>query len=118
MIIIEKSSHSNYIYFNDISFGKNYSDHMLYCQFTNGKWEYPIIKKFGEITVSPISLVFHYGQAIFEGMKAYKDKDGNVFLFRPFENFNRINSSAKRLEMPLISKSIFIDGLKQLLYID
>ncbi|ANO35721.1 branched-chain amino acid aminotransferase [Candidatus Karelsulcia muelleri] len=118
MIIIEKSSQSSYIDFNDISFGKNYSDHMFYCKFNNGKWEDPIIKKFGEITVSPISLVFHYGQAIFEGMKAYKDKDGNVFLFRPFENFNRINSSAKRLEMPLIDKSIFIDGLKQLLYID
>ncbi len=119
-MIIEKiyKSRINKIDFNDISFGNHYSDHMLYCNFKNGKWENPIIKPFGKITVSPISLVFHYGQAIFEGMKAYKDKLENVFLFRPMENFNRMNSSAKRLKMPLISKSIFIDGLKKLINLD
>uniref|UniRef100_UPI0032B2426A branched-chain amino acid aminotransferase n=1 Tax=Candidatus Karelsulcia muelleri TaxID=336810 RepID=UPI0032B2426A len=119
-MIIENLYHSRIdkIDFNDISFGNHYSDHMFSCKFENGKWKNPIIIPFGEITVSPLSLVFHYGQAIFEGMKAYKDKSGNVFLFRPFENFYRLNSSAKRLEMPLISKSLFIDGLKKLLSID
>ncbi len=104
--------------FNDISFGNHYSDHMFFSEFRNGKWKNSIIKPFGNIWVSPISLVFHYGQAVFEGMKAYKDKNEEVFLFRPEENFKRINRSAIRLEMPPIPESIFMNGLKKLIDID
>jgi len=104
--------------FKNLSFGNYYSDHMFYCKFINGKWKKPIIKPFNNLKFSPITLVFHYGQAIFEGMKAYKDKKNNVFLFRPEENFKRMNNSAKRLEMPLIPKSIFIQGIKTLIKID
>lgn len=104
--------------FNNLKFGNFYSDHMFYSEFKNGKWKNSIIKPFGNIEISPISLVFHYGQAVFEGMKAYKDKNKEVFLFRPEENFKRINRSAKRLEMPNIPKDIFIDGIKKLIDID
>ncbi len=104
--------------FNNISFGNHYSDHMFTSECRNGKWINAIIKPFGNMIFSPISLVFHYGQAVFEGMKAYKDKKEEVFLFRPEENFKRINKSAKRLSMPKIPKYIFMDGLKKLIDID
>ncbi|WP_185871800.1 branched-chain amino acid aminotransferase [Blattabacterium cuenoti] len=104
--------------FNDIAFGNQYSDHMFCSEFKNEKWKNSIIKPFGDIMFSPTSLVFHYGQAVFEGMKAYKDKNEEVFLFRPEENFRRLNKSAVRLEMPIIPENIFMNGLKQLIDID
>ncbi len=104
--------------FNNISFGNHYSDHMFCSEFKNGKWKNSMIKPFGDIMLSPISPVFHYGQAVFEGMKAYKDKKNHVFLFRPKENFNRINQSAIRLEMPKIPEYIFMEGLQRLIDID
>ncbi|WP_185873443.1 branched-chain amino acid aminotransferase [Blattabacterium cuenoti] len=117
---VEKTIYSRIknINFNNISFGKYYSDHMFSSEFKNGKWINSIIKPFGKILLSPISLVFHYGQAVFEGMKAYKDKDNKVFLFRPKENFKRINKSAIRLEMPPIPEDIFMNGLRKLIDID
>lgn len=117
---IEKTLHSRIdeIDFNNISFGNHCSDHMFFSEFRNGEWKNSIIKPFENINISPKSLVFHYGQAVFEGMKAYKDKNEEVFLFRPEENFKRINRSAKRLEMPYIPESIFMNGLKKLIDID
>ncbi|WP_185860878.1 branched-chain amino acid aminotransferase [Blattabacterium cuenoti] len=104
--------------FNNIIFGNQYSDHMFCCEFENEEWKNSIIKPFGNIILSPVSLVFHYGQAVFEGMKAYKDKNEEVFLFRPKENFKRINRSAIRLEIPPIPEKIFMNGLKKLIDID
>ncbi len=104
--------------FDNIIFGNHYSDHMFCSEFKHGKWMNSIIKPFGNIILSPISLVFHYGQAVFEGMKAYKDKKEEVFLFRPKENFKRINRSAIRLEMPSIPENIFMNGLIKLIDID
>ncbi|WP_041936025.1 branched-chain amino acid aminotransferase [Blattabacterium sp. (Nauphoeta cinerea)] len=117
---IEKTLHSRIVKmdFNNIDFGNQYSDHMFCSEFKNGKWKNSIIKPFGKIMFSPISLVFHYGQAVFEGMKAYKDKNEEVFLFRPEENFKRMNRSAARLEMPSIPENIFMNGLKKLIDID
>ncbi|BBA17125.1 branched-chain amino acid aminotransferase [Blattabacterium cuenoti] len=117
---IEKTSHSRIrkMNFKNIDFGNQYSDHMFCSEFKNGKWKNSIIKPFGKIMFSPISLVFHYGQAVFEGMKAYKDKNEEVFLFRPEENLKRINRSAARLEMPTIPENIFMIGLKNLINID
>ncbi|ACY40462.1 branched-chain amino acid transaminase [Blattabacterium sp. (Blattella germanica) str. Bge] len=117
---IEKTLHSRIgeMDFNNISFGNQYSDHMFCSEYKNGKWKNSIIKPFGNIMFSPISPVFHYGQAVFEGMKAYKDKNEEVFLFRPEENFKRINRSAIRLEMPPIPEYIFMNGLKKLIDID
>ncbi|WP_185858115.1 branched-chain amino acid aminotransferase [Blattabacterium cuenoti] len=117
---IEKTLHSRIqkMDFNNIIFGNQYSDHMFCSEFKNGKWIHSIIKPFGNIMFSPISLVFHYGQAVFEGMKAYKDRNEEVFLFRPEENFKRMNKSAFRLEMPAIPENIFMNGLKKLIDID
>ncbi len=104
--------------FNNISFGKQCADHMFCSEYINKTWKNSIIKPFGNIMFSPISPVFHYGQAVFEGMKAYKDKNEEVFLFRPKENLKRINRSAKRLEMPTIPENIFMNGLNKLIDID
>ncbi|WP_185858682.1 branched-chain amino acid aminotransferase [Blattabacterium cuenoti] len=117
---IEKTLQSRIreIDFDNISFGSQYSDHMFCSEYIDGKWKNSMIKPFGNIGISPVSLVFHYGQAVFEGMKAYKDKNEEVFLFRPEENFKRINRSSIRLEMPYIPKYIFMNGLKKLIDID
>lgn len=119
-MLIEKISRSNIsqVNFKNLEFGRYYSDHMLYCRYKDNTWEEPIIKPFDKINFYPNTLVFHYGQAVFEGMKAYKDHNGKIILFRPEENWKRINKSAKRLQMPQISKEIFIEGIKALIKLD
>ncbi|MGX6961045.1 MAG: branched-chain amino acid aminotransferase [Candidatus Karelsulcia muelleri] len=102
----------------EIPFGKYYTDHMLFCEYRNDLWKEPQIKPFGNFIFFPNTLVFHYGQAIFEGMKAFKDRKNNIFLFRPLEHFQRFNISAKRLEMPVIPKKMFLEGLINLLKLD
>ena len=104
--------------FDNLPFGSVYSDHMLTCDFVNGKWQEPKIVPFAPITLDPSAKIFHYGQSIFEGMKAYKDADDNVMLFRPLDNCKRLNKSAERLVIPEIPEDIFMDGLKALLEVD
>jgi branched-chain amino acid aminotransferase len=104
--------------FNNLGFGNTFSDHMLICDYTNGEWDAPEIVPFQPISLMPSSKIFHYGQSIFEGMKAYKDKDFNTWLFRPDENFKRLNKSAKRLAIPELPKPVFFEGLKALLKLD
>jgi branched-chain amino acid aminotransferase len=104
--------------FEDITFGNTFSDHMLQCDFRNGQWETPVIKPYEPFMIDPSAKVFHYGQAIFEGMKSYKDDNDDVWLFRPEENLDRFNKSAVRLAMPEVPEEIFIDGLKKLLQIE
>lgn len=104
--------------FTDLPFGKYFSDHMLVCHFKNGAWQEPEILPYGKVSV-PYSLhALHYGQAAFEGMKAYRRVDGGVSIFRPLANFNRLNRSGDRLLMPAIPEDVFMDGLKELLKID
>ena len=114
---VEKSNISS-VDFDNLPFGSVYSDHMLTCDFVNGKWQSPKIEPFAPISLMPSAKIFHYGQSIFEGMKAYKDKDENIMLFRPEENWKRLNKSAKRLVIPEIPEYIFMDGLKALLELD
>ena len=104
--------------FSNLVFGKVFSDHMFLADNKNGKWLDPQIIPYQALPYEPSAKVFHYGQAVFEGMKSYKDKNGNVFLFRPEENFKRINNSAKRLGMPEIPKEYFMEGLKNLVKLD
>lgn len=104
--------------FSNLVFGKLFSDHMLVADFIDGKWQTPKIMPYQPLTYEPSAKVFHYGQAVFEGMKAYKDTNGNLFLFRPEDNFKRINRSAERLGMPPIPKDYFIDGIKELVKLD
>ena len=104
--------------FSNLVFGRVFSDHMFLADYENGNWLAPTIIPYQALPYEPSCKVFHYGQAVFEGMKAYKDKNGKVFLFRPEENWKRINNSAKRLGMPEIPKEYFMDGIKTLVDLD
>lgn len=102
----------------NIQFGKIYSDHMLVADFENGKWGQPQILPYGNISMSPSTTFIHYGQSIFEGVKAYKNQNNEVAIFRPEENWKRFNVSAQRLAMPTIPEEIFVQGMKQLIALD
>ena len=119
-MIIQKSSNPRIATFDpdNFSFGNTFIDHMVICEYENGKWGDVKIVPYGAIGFTPAMMGVNYGQACFEGMKAYKDKDGQIFLFRPEKNFQRINKSAKRLAIPEISEEIFMEGLKALVDID
>ncbi|EEI92660.1 branched-chain-amino-acid transaminase [Sphingobacterium spiritivorum ATCC 33300] len=104
--------------FNNLKFGKYFSDHMLVAEYENGEWTDVSVVPFGDLTISPSMSALHYGQAIFEGIKAYKFEDGTVSIFRPEKNWERFNKSAARLEMPEVPEEIFIGGLKKLLQVD
>jgi branched-chain amino acid aminotransferase len=104
--------------FNNIEFGKIFSDHMLVADFKDGAWQSPEIVPYGNMSMSPATSAIHYGQAIFEGMKAYRSADGDILLFRPYDNFRRLNISAERMCIPPISEEIFMQGLEQLLRLD
>jgi branched-chain amino acid aminotransferase len=104
--------------FKNLGFGSVFSDHMLVCDYKNGAWGTPEIIPFEPISLMPSAKIFHYGQSIFEGMKAYKDSDKKTWLFRPDENFKRFNISAKRLSIPELPEAVFMEGLKALLKVD
>ena len=117
---IEKATTSkiNQVDFNNLSFGNVFADHMVVCDFRNGTWETPKIVPYQPITLEPSSKIFHYGQSIFEGMKAYKDAEGQVWMFRPENNLERLNISANRMSIPEIPKEYFIESLRALLKLD
>lgn len=104
--------------FENLRFGAKFTDHMLVCEYKNDSWQQLEILPYSPISISPSARVFHYGQAIFEGMKAYKDEKDEVWLFRPDQNFERFNKSAVRLAMPEIDVDRFIGGLKELLKVE
>ncbi|HEX8330611.1 MAG TPA: branched chain amino acid aminotransferase, partial [Hymenobacter sp.] len=104
--------------FDQLEFGKAFSDHMFAVDFRDGEWQEPQIVPYGEMVVSPANSALHYGQAIFEGMKAYHQHDGGVALFRPFDNWARLNSSAERMCMPTIPEDLFMQGLRELVKLD
>ncbi|MES2545761.1 MAG: branched-chain amino acid aminotransferase [Bacteroidota bacterium] len=109
------SSKIDSIDFENITFGNTFTDYMLVCDFKNGEWQKPQITPYEPFLLDPSSKVFHYGQAIFEGMKAYKDENDDVWLFRPDQNFERFNKSANRMAMPEVPESVFMNGLTQLI---
>jgi branched-chain amino acid aminotransferase len=117
-IISASNSKINSVDFENLTFGNVFTDHMLICDFKEGTWQKPFIQPYAPFTIDPSAKVFHYGQAIFEGMKAYKDQEDAVWLFRPEENFHRFNKSATRMAMPEVPESIFMGGLKKLLQLD
>ncbi len=105
--------------FNNMEFGKQFSDHMLVADYKDGAWQTPQIVPYGNMEISPATSALHYGQAIFEGMKAYRNnQDNSLYLFRPLENFKRMNLSAERMCMPALPEDIFMQGLEQLLRLD
>ncbi len=105
--------------FDNLAFGKTFSDHMFICEYYDGKWQSAKIQPYQNLSLSPACNVFHYGQAIFEGMKAYyKADESGVVLFRPEKNWARLNKSAIRMSMPEVPKELFMEGLKKLLHLD
>ncbi|GGG19952.1 branched-chain amino acid aminotransferase [Pontibacter amylolyticus] len=104
--------------FNNIEFGKIFADHMLVADYKDGAWQNPEIVPYGNMPLSPATSALHYGQAIFEGMKAYKNAEGEILLFRPFDNFRRLNISGDRMCIPELPEEIFMQGLEQLLRLD
>ena len=119
-IAIEKAQRSkiDQVDFDNLSFGSVFTDHMLVCDYRNGGWEAPKIVPYQPISLEPSAKIFHYGQSIFEGMKAYKDIDGGVWLFRPLDNCRRLNISAKRIAIPELPEAYFMDGLTTLLRLE
>jgi branched-chain amino acid aminotransferase len=113
-----QSSRIDQVDFDNLVFGKVFTDHMFECDYIDGAWQNPTVKPYGPLTISPAAKVFHYGQAVFEGMKAYKDDNGKVFLFRPDENQRRINKSSKRMAIPEFPKELFFEALHKLIDID
>ncbi len=104
--------------FESLAFGKDFTDYMLEADYKNGEWTDVEIKPFQPISFLPSMAALHYGQAIFEGVKAYKHADGSAYIFRPFENFKRFNISAKRMQMPEVPEGIFMDGIRQLIALE
>jgi branched-chain amino acid aminotransferase len=108
----------NDIPLENIPFGKYFTDHMLEADYANGEWKNVSIKPYQPLSLDPSLAALHYGQAIFEGIKAYKDEEGNAFVFRPYENYARFNKSAERMNMPAVPEEIFMEGLRKLIALD
>lgn len=104
--------------FNNLPFGQVFTDHMFLADFENGEWKNFELVPYGPIPMSPAISALHYGQAIFEGMKAYKLESGEISIFRADKNFKRFNISAERMAMPTISEEIFMQGICSLIELD
>ncbi len=105
--------------FDNLVFGKTHSDHMFVMDYIDGQWSIPEIIPYQPFSYEPNLAVFHYGQSVFEGLKAYKfPETGAIKLFRPEEHIRRFNISAERLCMPVVDENIFLEALKQLITVD
>lgn len=105
--------------FDKLEFGRTFTDHMFMMDYTEGKgWHDPRIVPYQPITLDPAATIFHYGQTVFEGLKAYLTKDEKVFLFRPNKNFERLNRSSARLCMPELDEELALSALKQLIEVE
>ena len=102
----------------NIPFGKYMTDHMLEADYEDGEWKTPVIRPYEALLMQPSLAAIHYGQAIFEGVKAYKNPAGEPCIFRPADNFKRFNNSAERMQMPQVPEDIFMEGMKQLIKLD
>tara|TARA_Y100000766_G_scaffold213453_1_gene185073 strand:+ start:514 stop:1578 length:1065 start_codon:yes stop_codon:yes gene_type:complete len=113
-----KSSRLNDVDFENIQFGRVFSDHMFVADYTGGEWQNFEILPFQNLDYNPAFNSLHYGQSVFEGMKAHLDDNNNVVLFRPMDNFARLNKSCERLCMATIDPQIMLDGLSELVKLD
>ena len=104
---------------DQLGFGQYFTDHMFLMDYTEGQgWHDPRIIPYQPLALDPSCMVFHYGQTVFEGMKAYLTKDEEVLLFRPDQNFKRLNNSNDRLCIPHIDEELALEALKQLIKLD
>lgn len=114
---IEESRIDNYDIDNP-GFGRVFSDHMLQASYVDNGWQTPVIEPYGNIEITPALNVFHYGQAVFEGLKAYYVDNETINLFRPRVNYERFVNSCKRLCIPPVDEETFIGGIEQLVKLD
>ncbi|WP_232826937.1 branched-chain amino acid aminotransferase [Chitinophaga deserti] len=119
-IKVTKTSRSSLpeVDFEHLVFGKKYADHMLVADFDGKEWSNAEIVPFQPFTVSPSNAAWHYGQAIFEGIKAYNDQQGHPMIFRPYDNYARFNKSAERMGMPDVPEWLFVGGMAMLIDLD
>lgn len=103
---------------SNLKFGSVFSDHQFRMDFDNGRWSAGVIEPFGDMAMNPAAMVLHYGQAIFEGMKAFRQEDGGIALFRPDANISRLNVSADRMCMPAVDEGLFMEALQELVRLD
>ena len=115
---IKHSSRAQEIDINNIAMGLAFTDHMFICDYENGQWNNPRIEPLATIATHPAAMALHYGQAIFEGLKATLGKDKSPLLFRPDQNAKRLNLSADRMGMPDFPEDLFVEGLKRLVAIE
>lgn len=115
-IPVRRASHSRLeeVDWDNLELGLYNSDHMLVCDYAEGGWSGPEIVPFGPFSLLPTTLAFHYGQTIFEGMKAFRTEDGRISIFRPDKHYERLVRSAGRLCMPVVSQELFREGLRRL----
>lgn len=104
--------------FDELVFGRTFTDHMVVCEFKNGKWGEMEIGPLRSFDMHPATHALHYGQAVFEGLKAYRTDDGKVNLFRVKDNISRLNRSAERLHMPSIDEDRMLEALQKWLSLD
>jgi len=114
---VENSAIAN-VDWGNLAFGRIFTDHMLMMDYADGQWQEPSIVPFQSIPMHPGMSSIHYGQSIFEGLKAYRHADGRVSVFRPDKNAARFNESAKRMCMPEIPNELFIALVQQIVGID
>jgi branched-chain amino acid aminotransferase len=119
-IIVNKVERSklNDLNLENLPFGKYFTDHMLEVDYEDGEWKNAEIKPYQPLLLAPSLAALHYGQAIFEGIKAYKNAAGEVSIFRPIDNFIRFNNSAERMQMPTVPEDIFMEGMRMLIDLD
>jgi branched-chain amino acid aminotransferase len=113
-----KNSRLSTVDFSNLGFGTYISDHMVVADYKNGEWQEPKIIPYGEMMMSPAMLALHYGQSVFEGMKAFKNNEGHITIFRPQRHHQRFNKSLERMCMPAISEELFISSLAALIELD
>ncbi len=106
------------INFDELKFGRTFSDHLFVMDYIDGSWQTPKILPYQNMSMSPAASVIHYGQSIFEGLKAFKNSDGKYGLFRPDRNFERMNISAERMCMPQLPVDLVLDALNKLIRLD
>jgi branched-chain amino acid aminotransferase len=111
-------SRLNEVDMNDLQFGKYVSDHMFISAYNDGEWQKPAIVPFQNLSLSPTTLALHYGQSIFEGMKAFRMHDGHINIFRIEKHFERLTKSLQRMCMPEIPHDLFVNALQQLITVD
>lgn len=119
-ISIQKTAQSRLKEHNqqDTGFGRIVSDHMLFADYIDGQWQEPVIVPFGDFTISPTALALHYGQTVFEGMKAFRMHDGNISVFRTDKHYQRFCLSLERMCMPPVPREHFAEGIRQLVTLD